>query len=606
MSMKFLCRIDSKHLVLQESGGKTSSWVQIFRKGEWKHPKYGPLKFTDEIFNGFIKNFTDRVRKVDIAIDAEHEPEKGACGWVKQLEDVQTPDAERTQPGLWALVEWTARGLQLVADGAFKYLSGDFDYEWKDEESGRKYKNVLFGAALTNRPFIKGMSPINLSDFREELEKDEDVRGAMRLAEELLKLKEGDKVMKTDAEIMAVKDEADLLPEELARKKELIKADEEAKVQLKKKELAERAKKVNLAEDAAEADIIAAEKKLADDAATEALKKRAKAVGLPETATEAEIAAKEKELCDSKRKLAERAKKVNLAETATLAEIELAEKKLQEKVIPENEQKVKMAIALGLSADATTADIEAAAAKCIAAVRAIEGAPTLAERAKKIGLAETATESEVELKEKELSDKKLKEDIDALLASDVPTLEKKLAEMKTQNADALTVKLLEDSISSKKKLHEEQIKNSKEKIELKLKEHFRSGKLTKLEHDTLKVILCSEVETGETSFKLSEKDKDGKDVEATKTLSEIIDGILTERPAIVELKEIAKKELSEPPKDKTKELAEGEATEVGTRVARKVTGSSKTAKQLAERAKKAGLPATATLAEIELAEKKGK
>jgi hypothetical protein len=140
---------------------------------------------------------------------------------------------------------------------------------------------------------------------------------------------------------------------------------------------------------------------------------------------------------------------------------------------------------------------------------------------------------------------------------------------------------------------------------LKLKEHFRSGKLTKKEHDTLKGILCSEIETGETSFKLSEKDAEGKLVEATKTLGEIMDAILSDRPAIVELKELALKELSKLPKEKNKELDEGEATEVGMRVAKKVVGSSKTAKQLAERAKKVGLPVTATLAEIELKEKEG-
>ena len=62
MSLKFLCRLEPRSLVLQEVGDKKVSWVQVFRKGEWKHPRYGPLKFTDVIFDGFIKNFNDRVR----------------------------------------------------------------------------------------------------------------------------------------------------------------------------------------------------------------------------------------------------------------------------------------------------------------------------------------------------------------------------------------------------------------------------------------------------------------------------------------------------------------------------------------------------------------
>jgi hypothetical protein len=189
------------------------------------------------------------------------------------------------------------------------------------------------------------------------------------------------------------------------------------------------------------------------------------------------------------------------------------------------------------------------------------------------------------------------------LASDVPALEKRLAEMKTEGADSLTLRLLEDSIASKKKLHDEVIKNSKEKVELKLKEHFRSGKLTAKERDVLKAILFSEVETGETAYKLSEKDKDDKIVEVTKTLGEIVDAILSDRPVIVELKELAEKELKEPPKD-TKNLSEEEVNNIAGRVAAGAAGkATKSAKKLAERAKKIGLAETATLEEVVAKEK---
>ncbi len=43
------------------------------------------------------------------------------------------------------------------------------------------------------------MSPINLSEFREELENDDNIKNAFQLAEDVLKLKEGN--VKTDAEI---------------------------------------------------------------------------------------------------------------------------------------------------------------------------------------------------------------------------------------------------------------------------------------------------------------------------------------------------------------------------------------------------------------------
>ena len=607
MSLKFLGRLDPKSLVLQDAGDKKTSWIQVFRKGEWKHPRYGKLKFTDDIFSGFIKNFNDRVRGIDLAVDAEHEPEKGACAWIKQL--------EQRGEGLWAQVEWTPIGLRLIADGVFRYVSGDFDYTWKSEETGKKYENVLFGCALTNRPFVKGMSPVNLSEFREELEKDENIRNAFQLAEDILKLKEGETV-KTDAELLASKDDSTLTPEEKVRKGIL----------LKKQALSDRAKAVGLAEDAEEEDIVAAETK-------KTLSERAKKIGLKEDAIEAEIVAKEKELNDVAVKeysarakrvglaepvekdvlekaevaLTERAKKVGLSETATLVEVAVKEKEVVAKgtnvIGNENEQKV--AASLGLPANATLDQIYAVASTFVKAVAdKIQGsARTMADRAKSIGLAETATEVEVVAKEKELSEKKAKDDAEDFLKADVPALEKKLSEMKEKGADALTVRLLEETITSKKTLQAEKVKNAKSNIELKLTEHFRAGKLTAKERDTFKAILFSEVESEETSFKLSEKDKDGKDVEATKTLGEIIDAILSDRPSIVELKEIAKKELTEPPKKNSEEVSEEEATGVGMRVAKKLTGSSKTAKQLAERAKKAGLPESATLAEIEKKEK---
>jgi hypothetical protein len=506
--MRYLAKINLKDIKVSESGGVKTSWVQIFRLGKWKHPRYGPLQFTTEILEGFVQNFKDNVRKVQLAIDQEHEPEKGAAGWIKDVVNVTVPDADRSQVGLWALVEWTPHGVQLLANDLFKYMSGDFDYVWKDEETGHKYQNVLFGAALTNRPFIKGMSPINLSEFKDDIENDKDVRNSFQLAEDVIKLKEGDK-MKSDAEIMACKDEGELTPEEKARKVELLKVEKEKEVQLaKKKELCDRAKKVGLSEDAPEADIVA------------------------------------------------------------------AEKKLQENIDNENEQRVKRAAAVGLGPDATLDQIEKAEQAAVKKkADEIEKNKNLKDRAKSIGLSENATEAEIEAKETEV-----------LLSSDVPVMEKRLTEMKQSGTtSALTIKLLEDNIASKKKLHEEQIKGAKEKITNMLKGHWRDGKLTTKERDVLNAVLCADVEIGNTSFKLTEKDKEDKDTEVTRILSDIVDGILKDRPVMIDLKEKAAKELAEPPKDSaTKELSEKEVGDIAGRVAGSVTKATKTNKKLKE------------------------
>jgi hypothetical protein len=459
------------------------TWVQLFRLGQWKHPRYGPLKFTESIFDGFVKSFNDNVRKVELALDQDHTPEKGAAAWIKSLEN-------RGESGLWALVEWTKHGFQLVSDGVYKYLSGDFDYEWKDEETGKTYKNVLFGAALTNRPFIKGMSPINLSEFREELESDAEVRNTFQLAEDIIKLKEG--TVKSDAEILAAKEE-ELTPEEKTKKQELLatKKKEDETVALSKKKLAERAKACGLADDAAEDEIIKAEK--------------------------------EKEEKDKEEK----------------------EKKLAEEIKIKNANLAKRAVAAGLKENATLDEIEKAEQEAVAKQRQMEKNKTLSEEISK-----------------------------TLSEGNIPRLEKQLAELKDNKADSLTVKLLEDAINAQKQLAEEKMKNAKSEISQMLKGHFLAGKLTTKERDMLQSILCSELETSRGSIKLSEKNASGEQVEVTKSLKEIMDGLLNDRPAIVELAELAAKELAEPPKPKEEdeEEKEKEAKDIGKRVAQKVTG----------------------------------
>ena len=141
----------------------STSIVEILRTGEWVHPVYGNIKITEKSIDGFIANFYNKVRGVDLAVDQEHKPEEGAEGWFKKLWKIPrtTDDAGFS---LMAEVQWTWHGEQLIREGIYRYFSADFDFEWTDPETGEKFKNVLFGGALTNRPFIKHMEPIILSE----------------------------------------------------------------------------------------------------------------------------------------------------------------------------------------------------------------------------------------------------------------------------------------------------------------------------------------------------------------------------------------------------------------------------------------------------------
>ena len=134
--------------------------IEVLHSGEWEHPQYGMIKITDKDIDKFVQSFDDNVRKVDIAIDQEHMPEKGAAGWYKSLKKV----FEDGKTKLKATIEWTKLGQQLIKDGIFKYFSPEFDFEYEDQETHENFANVLIGGGLTNRPYFKSLAPVALSE----------------------------------------------------------------------------------------------------------------------------------------------------------------------------------------------------------------------------------------------------------------------------------------------------------------------------------------------------------------------------------------------------------------------------------------------------------
>src|SRR3972149_3883202 len=139
-----------------EDDGKKSSWIEVFREGEWNHPKWGIIKGTKKLFNDFISNWKSNVLGREIALDKTHNPEEGATGWIKDMKIV----GDR----LKALVEWTPWGVELIEQKGFKYFSPEYRDSYTDKESGNEHKNVLFGGGITNRPFLTDLAPIVLSE----------------------------------------------------------------------------------------------------------------------------------------------------------------------------------------------------------------------------------------------------------------------------------------------------------------------------------------------------------------------------------------------------------------------------------------------------------
>ena len=140
-----------------------SSWIQAMPLGKYSHPVYGEINITPEKVARFADNVNRKVRGTDLDIDYDHKEYNGeAAGWVKQ--------AEPRTDGLWILVEWTAKAWEAIKSKAYRYFSPEFDDEWSNPKTGEKYTDVLFGGGITNRPFLKDILPLNLSEKFSELE----------------------------------------------------------------------------------------------------------------------------------------------------------------------------------------------------------------------------------------------------------------------------------------------------------------------------------------------------------------------------------------------------------------------------------------------------
>lgn len=129
--------------------------VEILKTGNFNHPNYGKLKFTKQTLQEIVANFEANARRVEIPVDTLHQNNE-AVGWIQNL--------SLSGDKLKAKVLWTVKGVKALKEGAFKYISAELLPNWIDPETGKQYKNVLVGVSLTNKPFIKGLQAISLSE----------------------------------------------------------------------------------------------------------------------------------------------------------------------------------------------------------------------------------------------------------------------------------------------------------------------------------------------------------------------------------------------------------------------------------------------------------
>jgi NACalpha-BTF3-like transcription factor len=131
--------------------------IQIMRAGNWKHPMYGEIKVDPTVLKDVKKNFDSNERGIELAVDENHEGNHKALAWYRKL-TLKGKDA------LFATVELTKKGAELLTEGAYKYFSPEIVFKKMDEETGKLQTNLLIGGAFTNRPFFKAMQPLLASE----------------------------------------------------------------------------------------------------------------------------------------------------------------------------------------------------------------------------------------------------------------------------------------------------------------------------------------------------------------------------------------------------------------------------------------------------------
>lgn len=162
--------------VVASDGATLPERVHLLRDGEFNTQKYGKIPIAASDLYEMKFNFDRGVGmahegETGIPIDFAHQSHLKAAGWVRGLEVVQADGGTE----LWGTnVEWSDSGRQALLGKEYKCLSSDFYPaafgEWVDPESGISAKNVIVGAALTNRPMFTGNQPVIASDSDGEAE----------------------------------------------------------------------------------------------------------------------------------------------------------------------------------------------------------------------------------------------------------------------------------------------------------------------------------------------------------------------------------------------------------------------------------------------------
>lgn len=139
-----------------------TSKIQVAKTGSFSSKRYGKFSITEEHIDQMIQNHQSIVTKppVDyhhLSMKAETPEQTLAAGWFTSL--------EKDGGTLWGNVEWTPKAAGHIRNKELQYVSPVILFD-ASTDTQEHVGAVLFSAALTNYPFLKGMSPVSLGDLQ--------------------------------------------------------------------------------------------------------------------------------------------------------------------------------------------------------------------------------------------------------------------------------------------------------------------------------------------------------------------------------------------------------------------------------------------------------
>jgi hypothetical protein len=144
-------------------------WVQQYPFDSWTHPLFDDTTVNSETANKLKESFDKKLYNDKYYSDYEHGLDKAKCskssGEILELKVIDEPEGVFTEPGLWGLVQFTDSAKAEIDSGEWNYWSGEHYDEFTHPQLGETYELVYSGGALTNKPYVKGMVPLNFSEL---------------------------------------------------------------------------------------------------------------------------------------------------------------------------------------------------------------------------------------------------------------------------------------------------------------------------------------------------------------------------------------------------------------------------------------------------------